>query len=199
MPNFSSVSQLHSHDTRGSGFNYRLSIDLSLSPDSFAYTAIKVWNSLPDDLKGISELRVFKRKLKDYFLSRYDWPFWPTYGLTLLTYGYCYLFTFHFVLIIVTDFTICHGDPVGNKSWGLLQAILRPKLVQFVKLYSRFVIENKFIHSFIMHTYSTKRVNYLKFFGVGSSRNFFSSLQIAMGRILHFLYCKLIVQLYVQV
>ena len=72
LPNFRSVSEAHTHNTRGSGFNFVLSRELSLSPTSFAFLAIKQWNELPSSLKSIAEYRVFKRKLKEFFISQYD-------------------------------------------------------------------------------------------------------------------------------
>ena len=71
--NFVSLELVHSHNTRGSDFNYRLSHVMSLAHLSFAFTASKQWNSLPDSLKSISQYHSFKRKLKDFFLSQYEW------------------------------------------------------------------------------------------------------------------------------
>ena len=72
MSNFQSLSSSHTHNTRGKEFNFRLSKENSLSPSSFMFTAAKEWNSLPNCLKSISDFRVFKRKLREYLLSRYD-------------------------------------------------------------------------------------------------------------------------------
>ena len=71
VPSFVSVSDSHSHFTRGSNFNYRLPRSLAQAPSSFAYSAIKSWNSLPDSIKEIESLAVFKRRLKEYLFSRY--------------------------------------------------------------------------------------------------------------------------------
>ena len=71
MSNFKAVSDAHTHNTRGSSFNYSISKELSLSPSTFSYTAIKAWNSLPNSLKSIDNLALFKRRLKEYFLSEY--------------------------------------------------------------------------------------------------------------------------------
>ena len=71
LPNFTAISQVHDHNTRGSQFNFQLSRKLSLSPDGFAFSAIKEWNNLPVDIKSIGEFRVFKRKLKEFLISRY--------------------------------------------------------------------------------------------------------------------------------
>ena len=51
--------------------NYSISKELSLSPSTFYFTAIKAWNSLPNSLKIIDNVAVFKRKLKEFFLSEY--------------------------------------------------------------------------------------------------------------------------------
>ena len=72
LHNFKAISDAHTHNTRGSNFNYVLSRELSLSPTSFSFLAIKQWNELPNDIKSISEFRVFKRKLKEFFISQYD-------------------------------------------------------------------------------------------------------------------------------
>ena len=69
--NFVSLERVHSHNTRGSNYNYRLSHDMSLAPHSYAFSASKHWNALSDSLKGITQYQTFKRKLKDFFLSRY--------------------------------------------------------------------------------------------------------------------------------
>ena len=72
VENFKNVSDVHSHNTRGSGLNYQLSHGMSLARNSFAFLAAKEWNNLPQELKLIPELRVFKKRLKNYLFSRYD-------------------------------------------------------------------------------------------------------------------------------
>ena len=69
--NFRPISQAHSYNTRGRNLNYHISKDLALSPSSFSFTAIKLWNSLPSELKSIQQLPMFKRKLKEYLFQRY--------------------------------------------------------------------------------------------------------------------------------
>ena len=73
LPNFTSVSAAHSHNTRGSEYNFVLSRDLSRSQSSFSFVSIKHWNSLPTSIKSIGEFRVFKRKLKEFLISQYNW------------------------------------------------------------------------------------------------------------------------------
>ena len=72
MSNFKSIASVHSHNTRGSDFNFSLPRYLSLSPHSFAFTAIRHWNLLPNNVKGVEQFWVFKQRLKSYLMSRYD-------------------------------------------------------------------------------------------------------------------------------
>ena len=72
LPNFTSISGIHTHFTRGSGHNYHVSRDLAQSPNSFAFTAIKLWNSLPNQIKEIDSIIVFKKKLKEFLFSTYE-------------------------------------------------------------------------------------------------------------------------------
>ena len=72
MPNFASISSTHSHFTRGSSHNYHVSKDIAQSPNSFAFTAIKAWNNLPDRIKEIDSIVVFKKKLKEFLFSSYN-------------------------------------------------------------------------------------------------------------------------------
>ena len=74
LPNFKSVSDAHTHNTRGSSHNFHLSRQLSLSPNSFSFTAIRQWNELPSNLKAIDSFQVFKCKLKQFLLNQYT-PF----------------------------------------------------------------------------------------------------------------------------
>ena len=71
LPNFTAISASHSHNTRGSEYNFTISRELSLSQNSFAFSAIKYWNSLPNGIKCIDSFQVFKRTLKQYLLERY--------------------------------------------------------------------------------------------------------------------------------
>ena len=68
---FRPLSSIHTYGTRGSSHDYHVSKEISLSPSSFAYMAITNWNALPDSLKGIQSLSVFKAKLKHFLLSHY--------------------------------------------------------------------------------------------------------------------------------
>ena len=64
--NFRPISEAHSYNTRGRHFNYHVSKDEAMCPSSFSFTAIKLWNSMPSELKNVQQLPVFKRKLKEY-------------------------------------------------------------------------------------------------------------------------------------
>ena len=70
--NFKPSSAVHGHFTRGSSsYNFFLSKGVADAPTSFSFTAIKEWNNLPPYLKEIASESVFKRKLKEHFLSEY--------------------------------------------------------------------------------------------------------------------------------
>ena len=71
VDSFTPVSVIHSHNTRGSSHNFQMSRDLGNVRNGFTFLASKEWNALPDELKLISELRVFKKRLKEYLFSRY--------------------------------------------------------------------------------------------------------------------------------
>ena len=69
--NFTSVSDTHTHNTRGSTSNYHVSVSLSRAPSSFAFSCVKEWNALPDTVKGINSLKPFKRELREFLISSY--------------------------------------------------------------------------------------------------------------------------------
>ena len=68
---FKLVSESHAHVTRGSRFNYQVPKSLAQAPTTFSFTVVKQWNSLPTFLKEPMCLPSFKRRLKEYLLSRY--------------------------------------------------------------------------------------------------------------------------------
>ena len=70
--NFTRVDQVHSHNTRGSSYDFKLSTDLSQASGSFAFIAIRHWNSLPNDIKGLTRFSMFKRKLRENLFSSYN-------------------------------------------------------------------------------------------------------------------------------
>ena len=72
LPNFKLISSAHSYNTRGSTNNFHISRDLSLFPTGFAFTAIKQWNSLPEDIKSIDVFQVFKKKLRQLLIAQYE-------------------------------------------------------------------------------------------------------------------------------
>ena len=69
---FVEVSLTHVHNTRGSTSNYHVSHSVSVSHDTFTYSAISLWNALPSHLKLIETLPVFKKRLKESLFSRYE-------------------------------------------------------------------------------------------------------------------------------
>ena len=69
--NIASVSDTHSYRTRGSVSNFHMSKALSNCPSSFAYSCVRLWNSLPGRIKSIGSLSVFKTELRKLLLSSY--------------------------------------------------------------------------------------------------------------------------------
>ena len=68
---FRPILDCHSHATRASTYDYLVSGDISTSPTSFTYTAVKHWNSLPPSLKCIPSLMNFKKRLREHTMSSY--------------------------------------------------------------------------------------------------------------------------------
>ena len=132
LHNFKSISDAHTHNTRGSSFNYVLSCELSLSPTSFSFLAIKQWNELPNDIKSISEFRVFKRKLKDFFISQYDWTY------MILSDRFYSLFLIHDSRF--TEFCFYSRFNESSLIWGPLW-----KKVTLIRL-SWAILESKLLH-----------------------------------------------------
>ena len=68
---FTSVEQTHQHNTRGRGRNFSISENISGSLVSFSYTAAKLWNDLPNSLKDIGSLSLFKKRVRECFMQSY--------------------------------------------------------------------------------------------------------------------------------
>ena len=70
---FTQVSEVHGHLTRSSRYDFHIPGNMAstLMQTSFAFTAAKLWNDLPYDIKQIDSETVFKRKLKLHFLNAY--------------------------------------------------------------------------------------------------------------------------------
>ena len=70
--NFTRVTTVHNHNTRGSRCNFHVPKSNTHSNSSYFYNAIKDWNGLPDDIKSISQKSVFKVDVKSYLLNNMD-------------------------------------------------------------------------------------------------------------------------------
>lgn len=66
---FIRVNSVHSHNTRGSSFNFQLPKIKTHSAGSFYYNAIKNWNRLPENIKSILLKYNFKKDAKAYLLN----------------------------------------------------------------------------------------------------------------------------------
>ena len=118
--------------------HYSISKELFLSPNTFSYTAIKAWNTLPNSLKSIDNLAVFKRRLKESFLSEYtDWSVllvWTDYVFTDTSFCCFYKLTVtrpnsnilvYIKFWMLRCFLFLNEDTVGNKSSDFYRSILR--------------------------------------------------------------------------
>ena len=66
---FSKISNVHSYNTRSSSYNFHVPSINGVSAQSFYYTAIILWNSLPNNLKSIRQIDIFKKELKMYYVD----------------------------------------------------------------------------------------------------------------------------------
>ena len=120
LPNFTALSQVHGHNTRGSLYNFQLTRDLSKSPSSFAFTSIKQWNGLPSHIKSITDFKVFKRKLREFFISQYDWFYDKLLRISAHRNWNWIFFTEQFLhWFSLATFLWCyfHGDSFGKKLY----------------------------------------------------------------------------------
>lgn len=68
--NFIKISQVHSHNTRGSDLNFKIPKINTVTSGSFYYNAIKEWNALPSELRQIRIKDSFKSALKQHLFNR---------------------------------------------------------------------------------------------------------------------------------
>ena len=61
---FTRVSSLHKYNTRGSPFNFVVPLAKGQARFTFNSTAIRHWNSLPNEIKSISDFNLFKKLVK---------------------------------------------------------------------------------------------------------------------------------------
>ena len=133
MPNFKLISAAHSHNTRASNHNFHLSRDLSLFSNGFAFTAIKQWNGLPDRIKSITDFRVFKRKLKEFLISQYEW------SLRILSNGFVtdyvgnkfYFISTNFLFLYFTLMNFLLKGPHWKQVFDFYGPSFRGGLLQF--------------------------------------------------------------------
>ena len=65
--NFQKLSEVHGYRTRGSAFNFLVPKVKSLADSSFYFSAIREWNSLPGNIKGINNISGFKCAIRRLF------------------------------------------------------------------------------------------------------------------------------------
>ena len=95
--------------------------DIAQSPNSFAFTAIKLWNSLPIRNKEIESIVVFKKKLKEFvfylrMIDSVNGLIFFTLTDLLLVFTVFYLNFLYICCLMTYDIFTCYcKDPVGNK------------------------------------------------------------------------------------
>ena len=67
--NFRKLSNVHTYRTRGSSYNFFCTKYKGMSKQTFYYTSILLWNSLPNSLKCIESKESFKCELKKDYTS----------------------------------------------------------------------------------------------------------------------------------
>jgi hypothetical protein len=66
-----SINPLHNHYTRNRKNDVPVFQRLSLTQHSISYAAPKIWNEIPEDIKSAASVAIFKKKLKNYFITKY--------------------------------------------------------------------------------------------------------------------------------
>ena len=66
----SRVRECHSYCTRSSEYNFFVPTVQGTAANTFYYNAIKDWNSLPFDLKNITNHESFKKDVKDFLFEK---------------------------------------------------------------------------------------------------------------------------------
>ena len=138
LPNFKSISNAHTHNTRGSSYNFHLSRELSVSPNGFSFKAIKQWNQLPNSLKSIDNLKtatVFTRSI---------WVILLCYHLTDSTW-YRH---FHFTRWFYDCNELYFLKTLFEKVYVDFYRLSFEAALQFCRIVILCVFVNKFIHSF---------------------------------------------------
>jgi hypothetical protein len=67
---FSKISDSHNHNTRRSSHNFVLPRVKGKGSSTFYYNAIKDWNALPDNIKTINSISVFKSSVKKFLKAK---------------------------------------------------------------------------------------------------------------------------------
>ena len=67
--NLDLIRDLHSHNNRYSLLAYVVPQVNSYGKDSFKYNATTLWNKLPQEIKLINDIKVFKDKVKSLLMN----------------------------------------------------------------------------------------------------------------------------------
>ena len=61
--------QIHQHDTQQKDYFYTYIVNSEIGKRAIKHTGGRLWNNLPQDIKIINSLSLFKQKLKTYLLQ----------------------------------------------------------------------------------------------------------------------------------
>lgn len=70
--NFILISQQHSHFTRHSVSNFILDFAKTARRSTFNYISKSLWNQIPNDLRDIRDIKIFKFKLKHFYFNQLE-------------------------------------------------------------------------------------------------------------------------------
>ena len=71
-PKVNPIMESHDYNTRHGANLQIIRFNRTQSQNSFLYQSVKVWNSLPHEIKSVPTNLQFKKKLKTWYLSRYS-------------------------------------------------------------------------------------------------------------------------------
>ena len=69
--NITAFSEIHAHNTRNRNDLILPQVNRTRTQSSLFYQGVKLWNSLPEDIRSIQYVGAFKNSIKCHFLSEY--------------------------------------------------------------------------------------------------------------------------------
>ena len=65
-------SSIHHYDTRINNSFHLFKVNSNLTKNSVRFNFPVIWNSIPDNIKSLQNLNMFKKSLKRYFVDKYS-------------------------------------------------------------------------------------------------------------------------------